>query len=296
MITRLKKRVQRRLHDFLKRATISGTQASAKHSPLTKISQVQLYLYYQNLVKQGGPLPPLSTTGYRVFSQFDEDGMLFFLFAVLGAKTKTFVDIGSGDGINSNCANLAINFGWHGLFIDGNPENIARGSRIYESHLDTWLYPPKFICAVVTRENINELIRAAGFEGEVDLLSVDIDGNDYWVWEALECIRPRVVIIETHVEFGHKSIVVPYDANYTYPGVHPDYHGASPVAMVKLAHALGYRLVGANRFGFNTIYVQEDEGADLIPEVSIESILCHPRNKECFNRFEAIKDMPYVHV
>ncbi len=75
MITRLKKHIQRRLHDFLKLVTISGTQASAKHSPLTKISQVQLYLYYQNLVKQGGPLPPLSTTGHPLRFRGGSDGV-----------------------------------------------------------------------------------------------------------------------------------------------------------------------------------------------------------------------------
>jgi hypothetical protein len=220
-----------------------------------------------------------------------------FLFAVLGTKNKTFVDIGSGDGIkDNNCANLAINFSWHGLFIDGNRSSITRGMEFYSKHPDTFLYPPKFKCAIVTRENVNQAIQDAGFCGEVDLLSIDIDGNDYWIWDALECIQPRVVIVETHVEFGNRKIVVPYDPEYVYPGSHPDYHGASLPAMLKLANHKGYRLVGTNRFGFNTIYIKRMDGIGLIPEVSIETILNHPRTQERLKLFEAIRGMPYVEV
>ena len=88
-------------------------------------------------------------------------------------------------------------------------------------------------------------------------MSIDIDGNDYWVWDAISVTSAKAVIIETHTEFGLKNIVVPYDKDYVYPGRHPDYHGASPVAMEKLARRKGYRLIGANRLGFNTIYLRE---------------------------------------
>ena len=83
---------------------------------------------------------------------------------------------------------------------------------------------------------MNQLIEGAVFKGEDGLLCMDSDGNDYWVWDAIEVIEPRVVIIETHNEFGMNNIVVPYDAEYFYPGKHPVYHGASPVAMTKLAN------------------------------------------------------------
>ena len=78
-----------------------------------------------------------------------------------------------------------------------------------------------------------DLIAAAGVDEEIDLLSIDIDGNDYWVWKALSATRPKVVIVETHVEFGLRNIVAPYDPEYVYPGKHPQYHGASPVAMAR---------------------------------------------------------------
>lgn len=267
----------------------------ARNSPHVKVSQRQLYHFYRQAISQGIRFP-LSDTGFRVFSQFEEDGILLYIFAALGVSHKTFIDIGSSDGINSNCANFAVNFGWRGLFIDGNQKSIERGKAYYSSNPDTALYPPKFVHAFIQRENINTIIRDNGFSGEMDLVSIDLDGNDYWIWDALDVIEPRVVIIETHVEFGMNSIVVPYDKNYSYPGKHSDYHGASPVAMEKLARKKGYRLVGANSFGFNTIYVKNGIGEDILPEVTVESVLTHPRNRERYKRFDPIKDWDYLHV
>ena len=207
----------------------------AKTSPETKVAQRHLYHYYRSMVLSGS-VPSLQDTGFRCFSQFEEDGKLLFIFAALGISTGTFVDIGAADGINSNCANLALNFGWCGVFIDGDARNISRGIDFYGKHADSWAYPPKFVHAMVTREGINDILRDASVPADVDLMSIDIDGNDYWVWDAIECIAPKIVIIETHVEFGARNIVVPYDRLYVYPGKHPDYHGASPKAMVKLAN------------------------------------------------------------
>jgi hypothetical protein len=274
---------------------VSQLNLQAKNSPQVKINQRSLYHFYRQAISQGSRFP-LSNTGFRVYSQFEEDGILLYIFAALGMVHQTFIDIGASDGINSNCANLAVNFGWRGLFIDGNKERIERGRAYYASNQDTSLYPPTFVQAMVKRENINDIIRDNGFSGEVDLVSIDIDGNDYWIWDVLDVVEPRVVIIETHIEFGMNSIVVPYDKDYSYPGKHPDYHGASPVAMEKLARKKGYRLVGANNYGFNTIYVKNGIGEDVLPAVTVESILAHPRNKERYKRFESIKDWNYLHV
>jgi hypothetical protein len=273
---------------------LAAIRNDAAFSPSTKVSQIQLFNMYQNMARDGRQLPSIFDVGFRVYSQFEEDGMILFLLAVLGMKTKYFVDIGSGNCINSNCANLAINHGFHGLFIDGNEKRILTGQTFYANHPDTSSYPPKFVCNMVKRENINELILSAGFKGEVDFLSIDIDGNDYWVWEALDIITPRIVMIETHIEFGFRNIVVPYDPSYVYPGKHPIYHGASVSAMNDLAKRKGYRLVGANRFGFNTIYIREGEAINSIPNVSVEKVLEHPRNNERFKLFEPIKDWEYI--
>jgi hypothetical protein len=141
---------------------------------------------------------------------------------------------------------------------------------------------------------VNEIIEGAGYNGEIGLLSIDIDGNDYWVWEAITVIDPQVVIIETHNEFGMNNIVVPYDPGYIYPGKHPVYHGASPVAMNKLANKKGYRLVGANELGFNFIFVKNGIAEKDVPEVSVESVLTHPSVREGYLTFEPIKDWNYL--
>jgi hypothetical protein len=245
-------------------------------------------------MKEKGSVPKFSETGFRVFSQFEEDGKLLFIFSLIGMDNKIFVEIGSDDGINSNSSNLFFNFGWHGLFIDGNSNAIRRGRKFYSRYPHPWSFPPYFSCSMVKRENINEIITSSGISGEIGLLSIDIDGNDYWIWDAITVINPRVVLIETHNEFGMENIVVPYDPSYFYPGKHPVYHGASPVAMAKLAKQKGYRLVGANDLGFNFFFVKNGFADELLPEVSVESVLKHPSAKAAYAKFEEIKGWEYL--
>ncbi len=284
--------MKKQIKQFLKDRFLI-TKVRNRFVPSVQISQRQLYLQYRSMAKNN-ELPCIAETGFRVFSQFEEDGKLLFVFSVLGMTNKTFVEIGSDDGVNSNSANLYFNFGWRGLFIDGNPKSIKRGIKFFNNYPHPWFYKPTFICDLVKRENVNQLITSAGISGEIGLLSIDIDGNDYWVWDAIDVIDPQVVIIETHNEFGMNNIVVPYDPDYFFPGKHPVYHGASPVAMTKLAHKKGYRLVGANELGFNFIFVKNGLADDLIPEVSVASLLQHPSIAEDYKKFEPIKDWDYL--
>lgn len=263
-----------------------------RFDPHMRAEQLALRKRYSSLPPE--LLPKLSETGFKCFSQFEEDGLLLYVFSQLGMTNKTFIEFGADDGINSNSANLYFNHDFQGLFIDGNEKALERGRYFFKRHTNVTGKSPIFKQAMITAENINDLFREAGFEGEIGLLSIDIDGNDYWVWKSIDVVQPQVVIIETHNEFGMHDIIVPYDPNYFYPGKHPDYHGASPVAMTKLANHKGYRLVGANELGFNFIYVREDIAPDTLPEVSVESLLTHPTNKEAQARFEAIKDWEYV--
>ncbi|MFW5820519.1 MAG: hypothetical protein ACOCWA_04470 [Bacteroidota bacterium] len=280
------------IKNFLKNRFLI-TKIRNRFLPTVQISQRQLFHYYRELARKNDTLP-LSETGFRVFSQFEEDGKLLFIFSLIGMHNKTFVEIGSDDGVNSNSANLYFNFGWQGLFIDGNSESIKRGKRFFSKYPHPWYHQPEFVCERVSRENINELIERAGYTGEIGLLSIDIDGNDYWIWDALNIISPQVVIIETHNEFGMRNIVVPYDPDYSYPGKHPVYHGASPVAMNNLAKKKDYRLVGANDLGFNFIFVKNGFADKLLPEVSVESLLTHPSSKKAEEKFEEIKDWEYI--
>lgn len=264
-----------------------------KLSPEVGISQISLYMSYRRDLAKGN-VPTLNATGFRVFSQFEEDGLLLFLFSLIGMTRKTFVEIGGADGINSNCSNLYFHHGWHGVFIDASKKQIEIGKRFYSKYPNPYMYKPRFICDKVYRENVNELISQGGLKDEIGLLSIDIDGNDYWIWDAISIIHPQVVIIETHNEFGMNDIVVPYDKNYSYPGKHPVYHGASPVAMTKLAERKGYRLVGSNQYGFNFIFVKNELLEDCVPTVTVESLLTHPSAIKGQEKFQEIKDWEYI--
>lgn len=295
--------MKRRLKQFLSAVgshlVLPHLQAAvpdARTSASVKIAMISVLEQLQARARLGEPLPKLSDTGFRVFSQFEEDGYLVYLAAVLELEPKIFIDIGSSDGVYSNCANLALNLGWHGLFIDGDEGAINKGRIFYANHPDTWLYPPVFKHAFITAENINKIIEESGFRGNVGFASIDIDGNDCWVWDALTVVNPAVIMIETHSEFGMHNIAVPYDPDFQYPGAHPDYFGASPVAMVRIAKRKGYRLVGANRYGFNLFFVRDDIFPERVPEVPLESVLQHPRYYERLARFEPIKSWKYVEV
>ena len=249
-----------------------------RFSPAVQVAQRQLFHFYQVHCQEKNSIK-LADTGFRAFSQFEEDGKILFILAAIGIKKERFIEIGSDDGLNSNCANLALNFGWSGLFIDANNRSINRGKYFYNRYPHPFGDKPVFHEGKVTRENINHIFDQHGYTGEVDILSIDIDGNDYWIWDAISVTSPRIVIVETHIIYGDKDIVVPYDPEYAYPGKHPQYHGASPAAMVKLGKRKGYRLIGANRLGFNFIFLRNDLGIELLPEVSIEEVLWHPTAK-----------------
>jgi hypothetical protein len=159
-------------------------------------SQLQLKLTFQALAAAGNKLPGLDEVGFKAFSQTDEDGILLYIFSIIGATTKKAVEICAGSGIECNSANLIINHGWSGLLVDGNAELIKQGQRFYHKNRHTKLFPPTLVHSWITRDNVNEMIERTEFAGEIDLLSLDMDGVDYWIWKALEVVEPRVVVVE----------------------------------------------------------------------------------------------------
>ena len=264
-----------------------------RFKPQVRKEQEKLVKYYRECLLED-KLPNITESGFKLFSQFEEDGLLLYVFSIIGMKYKTFIEFGADDGINSNSANLYYNHDFTGLYLDGNEKALNRGRYFYKKHRNPKAKAPSFKQAFITAENINKLIEDGGLKGDIGLLSIDIDGNDYWVWKAIDIVSPQVVIIETHNEFGLNDIIVPYDSEYFYPGKHNTYHGASPIAMTKLAKKKGYILVGANELGFNFIYVREDLANEFLPEVSVESLLQHPSNTEARKRFKAVKDWHFI--
>ena len=244
-------------------------------SPSTQIQQVKLFHYYIDCLRSNN-LPNFNATGFKVFSQFEEDGKLLYIFSILGMGKKTFVDLGSNDCVNSNCANLAVHFNWKGLFVDGDKNLIEIGKKFYEKTPNFWSYKPKFAHAFLTKKNVNNIIHTEGFEGEIELLSIDIDGNDYWIWESLEIIQPKVVIIECQLAFGLEEKVIPYREDFKEDVRNSNNYGASALALQKLGKQKGYRLVGANEYGNNLFFIKNGLAEVQLPEVSVESLLQHP--------------------
>lgn len=266
-----------------------------KFSAVVQIGQVQLFQFYKDKIKSGETID-FNTTGFKVFSQFEEDGKLLYIFSIIGMGNKQFVDIGSDDGINSNCANFAINFGWHGLFIDADKTALSIGEKFYSKYPNPWTLKPKFKQAVITTQNINQIISEENFKGEIELLSIDIDSNDYWIWKVLKTIEPKVVIIESQVAFGNRSIVVPYQHSSSKNPNQDLYYGASTSALVKLGKEKGYRLVGSNSYGNNLFFVKNGIAEKELPEIDAESTLNNPYVAEKNKLFEKIKHLPFLEV
>jgi hypothetical protein len=189
--------------------------------------------------------------GFKVYSQNDEDGIIQEIFKRIGTQDRTFIEFGVSNGNECNTAKLLLE-GWRGLWIEGSH---ALGSFLSEKGSLT------LTASMVTAENVNHLFSKAGFEGEIDLLSIDIDYNDYWVWKAINVVRPRVVVIEYNAQLRPPlSVTVPYGANKRWDGT--SYYGASLEALVRLGRAKGYRIVGCCFSGVNAFFVREDLCAD----------------------------------
>lgn len=244
--------------------------------------QILLKLKYRELLHSGMPLPTLDDVQFRAYSQNTEDGMLFYVFSLIGSTNKQCVEICAGNGIECNTANFIINHGWFGLMVDGNQELIDKAKQFYGRCQDTRRYPPKFANAWISTESVNQVISYYGFQGEIDLLSLDIDGNDYWVWEAINCIDPRVVILEYQNAWGaDHAVTQPYKADFvwTQHGTPLGLCGASLPAFVKLGRKKGYRLIGAQWRCNNAVFIRNGVGDDIFPEVPAEQCFTHPMAK-----------------
>jgi len=292
IVNRLFSRLADPFHDILMRRRIPDAA-----------SQINLMLTYKQILYSGMTLPGFHDVGFKIYSQTDEDGILLFIFSVIGTTNKKCVEICAGNGIECNTANLIINHGWTGLLVDGNQDLVRQGNEYYGNHPCTRIYPPRFICSWITRTNVNKVLEQNGFTGEMDLLSLDMDGVDYWIWETLEAVAPRVVVLEYQDILGpERSLTVPYSDTfdaYQYPttGNMPNFSGASLSAFVKLAHKKGYRLVGCNRYGYNAFFIRKGIGDAQIPEISISECFRHPKVLWGMkNRWPMVKDLPWIEV
>ncbi len=277
------------------RYTLSNIELELTNS---KISQTQLFLNFQQLKRNNKLLPNFSEIGFRVFSQNDEDGILLYIFSLIGIQNKKCVEIAAGTPYGANTTNLICNWGWSGLLIEGDKSAVEQSNTFFNTHKDTFLYPPKIINSWITRETVNSLFTENNFTGIVDLLSLDLDGMDYWIWDKIDVIIPRVVIVEYSYIWGeNKSVTVPYKSDFNRFDTDPNYYGASLQAFVKLAKRKGYRLVGCNKYGFNAFFIKNGIGEKYLPEIPISNCFIHPRTKEnIVTELEKIKKYKWIVV
>lgn len=256
-------------------------------------ASVQIGLYALGIELRKAPYR-FAEIEFNVFTYQGEDGLLFNLFSHIEKVPNTFVDIGSGNCVKSNCANLALNLGWNGVFIDADKRNIAIGKSFYHKLSLTKFNPPVFMNTAVTPNNVNELIKQANISGKIGLLSIDIDGDDYWIWKAIDTINPIAVIVESKVEFASKELVTPCSGttnNYNHSGN----RGASIPALCKLAKEKGYTLVSANRPGYNLIFLSNEYlQSSSIKELKQEDVLNFPQVKSCFLSEDELKNLEFV--
>lgn len=212
------------------------------------------------------PLERLQDAEFKVFSQFGEDGILQYLIRETGItrKESKFVEFGVQNYLESNTRFLLVNDHWRGMIIDGSKQNMdyVRNQELY------WRYDLTAVDSWIDRDNINQLIGDCGFDGDIGILSVDIDGNDYWVWERIEVIKPIIVIVEWNSVFGAEhAISVPYDPTFQREKAHYSnlFWGASVSAFEYLASAKGYALLGSNTAGNNLFFVRNDRLGKLTP-------------------------------
>jgi hypothetical protein len=202
-------------------------------------------------------LPPrdLTSSELRVFSQNGEDGIISEIFRRIGANTRTFVEFGIGSGIEGNCVFLADVAQWAGLFLEGDDESYATLDRKY-GHTDRISTGNVYVAP----DTINDLFGNHDVPEEIDILSVDVDGNDFYLWHALTCTSPRVVVIEYNGLLDPYAVLVqPYRAGL--PGS-TAFYGASLEALVRLGRKKGYRLVHTDLSGTNAFFVRNDTASD----------------------------------
>lgn len=252
-------------------------------------------------------LTKLSDVEFKVFSQFGDDGIIQWLIRNVEVPNTTFIEFGVEDYRESNTRFLLMNNNWAGMVIDGSPQNIAAITR----WSGFWKYGLTAKAAFIDRDNINDILSAGGMNPKIGLLSIDIDGNDYWVWEAINVIDPVIVVIEYNSVFGdERAITIPYNPGFRRASAHSSclYSGASLAALAALASRKGYALIGSNGAGNNAYFIRRSHLNACVREVSPAEAFVESRFRESRDasgrlnyldgakRYAAIKGLPVVNV
>lgn len=213
---------------------------------LLKHSFENSYLQKKNLNKN------LKEFEIQGFSQFGEDGLIRYLTDNLDISKNVFVELGVENYEEAN-TRMLLEYNWTGLVVEGNKEyceHILEQEYVYKNSL-------KCENSFITKENINSLIKKNNIVGQIGLLSIDLDGNDYWIWNEINIIDPDIVVIEYNSRFGDNSVTIPYEPLFERgKKLHKVYYGASLKALIKLGKKKGYSIICTNSNGNNAFFVK----------------------------------------
>jgi hypothetical protein len=224
--------------------------------------------------------PLISDYEFKIFSQFGDDGIIQHLVSNIKLKNHCFIEFGVEDFAESNCRFLMMNNNYRGFVIDGSAENIQR----LKNFDWFWRYDLQCEQSFITKDNINQLIAKSGFE-EIAILHIDLDGNDYWIFENLDLskINPAIIILEYNSVFGdERAISTPYQDNF----IRTNYHyynlcfGASLPALNYLASKRGYSLVGCNSSGNNSYFIRNDLLTNQITKKTVKEAYVESKFRE----------------
>jgi hypothetical protein len=260
--------------DHTKRLALAAYQAQSEQAIRAILSEPR----YQDPKR-------LNRHEYRVFSQNGEDGIIAEIFRRIGTTNRFFVEFGAADGFENNTV-LLLRQGWSGLWIEGDPDLVARARGHFRAEIDGSKLT--VMQAFITAENIEDLFRRGGVPDELDLLSIDIDRNDYYVWEKIAHYRPRAVVIEYNPLFPPTmSWVIPYDPQGMWDKT--SRMGASLKALADLGSRNGYSLVGCSLAGANAFFVRSDLlGDHFLGPYTAENH--YERSRYNLNRYDSIPD------
>jgi hypothetical protein len=247
----------------------------------------------------------LSEVEFSVFSQFGDDGIIQWLTQRL-EPVPVFIEFGVEDYWESNTRFLLMHDNWSGLVLDGSERNVAA----IQAADVSWRHDLKSVCAFITAENINDLIAGQGIPSDIGLLHIDLDGMDYLVWQALDVVRPLVLILEYNSVFGSsRAITVPYDPGFVRTKAHYSnlYQGASLSALYDLSVEKGYDFIGCNSAGNNAYFVRRDSRHGLkvlsVEEGYVVSKFAESRDEQGQlthvrgeSRIELIRGLPVVNT
>ena len=225
--------------------------------------------------------------GIKIYSQNDEDGIILYILKHIGVKTKKFVEIGVENGIECNTTNLLKNFDWSGAQIEGNKKLYNNAKIQLKKVLGKKIKNLKLLNIFVTKKNINQILKKYSGK-EIDLLSIDIDGNDFWIWKAINCVKPRLVVIEYNSFFGPTlSCTIPYNHKFIWNYEKKrSYYGASLKALEKLGRKKEYTLVGVDGNGVNAFFVRNDLAKNIKSKKTGDVFIDNKREERNFTEYK----------